>query len=149
MIKGKTTEKVFSVISIIIVVGLIVGGGIFGYSMYDKMFPMAPDIAIPEDGEIVSITVRKNSGDEATVIEENADKLLAMMAEAEPTREWSVNDYPYVDEYYLICVYTSEDGAGYRYFVYRDGGRVYLELPYHGVYTVDEGILDLVSGYTL
>lgn len=146
MIKGKTTEKVFSVISIIIVVGLIVGGGIFGYSMYDKMFPIAPDIVVPGDEEIFEIAVLGKEGDKIFLDDAAADEILAFMRDCQPTRNWTVNDYPYVDEYYIITVYTSEEGNGYRYFVYREDGRVYLELPYYGVYTVDEGILDFIEG---
>jgi hypothetical protein len=149
MIKGKTTEKVFSVISVIIVVGVVVGGGIFGVSMYDRMFPIAPDIAIPSDEEIFEIAISENGGDKIFLNDGAEDEILAFMRSCQPTRNWTVNDYPYAEEYYVINVYTSEEGDGYRYFVYKENGHVYLELPYHGVYTVDEGILDLISGYTL
>ena len=142
-------EKILSKICIAIVIILIIGGGILGYYAYEKMFPMAPDIIIPEDEEIFEIAVSGKEGEKIFLDDAAADEILTFMRDCQPTRNWTVNDYPYVDEYYIITVYTSEEGNGYRYFVYREDGRVYLELPYYGVYTVDEGILDLVSGYTL
>lgn len=139
-------EKCFSVICVIISISLIIGGGIFGYYMYDKMFPMALDIIIPEDEEIFEIAVSEKGGDKIFLDDAAEDGILAFMRECQPTRNWTVNDYPCVDEYYIITVYTSEDGDGYRYFVYKEDGRVYLELPYHGIYEVDEEILDFIKG---
>ena len=140
-------EKILSKICIVIVVILIIGGGILGYYMYDKMFPMAPDIIIPEDDEIFEIAVSGDDGGKIFLDDQDEDKILLFMRNCQPTREWTVNDYPTVESYYIVTVYTSEDGNGYRYFVYEEGGRVYLELPYHGVYTVDEEILDFIKGY--
>ena len=139
-------EKILSKICIAIVVILIIGGGILGYYAYEKMFPMAPDIIIPEDEEIFEITVSEKGGDKIFLDDAAEDEILAFMRGCQPTRNWTVNDYPCVDEYYIITVYTSGDGDGYRYFVYREDGRVYLELPYHGVYEVDEEILDFIKG---
>ena len=140
-------EKILSKICIVIVVILIIGGGIFGYYMYDKMFPMAPDVVIPGNDDIYEIAISYGLGDKIFLDDKDEEIILAFMRGCQPTRNWTVNDYPYVDEYYIITVYTSEDGYGYRYFVYEEGGRVYLELPYHGVYTVDEEILDFIKGY--
>ena len=140
-------EKIFSKICIVIVVILIIGGGIFGYSMYDKIFPMAPDIIIPGDDEIYEITISYGQGDKIFLDDKDENIILAFMRDCQPTRNWTVNDYPTVESYYVVTVYTSEDGDGYRYFIYEENGHVYLELPYHGVYTVDEEILDFIKGY--
>ena len=139
-------EKILSRICIVIVIILIIGGGILGYYTYEKMFPLAPDIIIPEDEEIFEIAVSEKGGDKIFLDDAAEDDILAFMRGCRPTRNWTINDYPYVNEYYIITVYTSGDGDGYRYFVYREDGRVYLELPYHGVYEVDEEILDFIKG---
>ena len=140
-------EKCFSVICVIISISLIIGGGIFGYYMYDKMFPMAPDVVIPGDDEIFEIAVSGDDGGKIFLDDQDEDTILSFMRDCQPTREWTVNDYPTVESYYIVTVYTSEDGNGYRYFIYEENGHVYLELPYHGVYTVDEEILDFIKGY--
>ena len=142
-------EKVLSKICIIVVVVLIIGGGILGYSMYNKMFPIAPDIIIPGDEEIFEIAISGGNGDKVFLDDTDEDKIISFMRSCQPTRNWTVNDYPTAESYYIVTVYTSEDGNGYRYFVYEEDGRVYLELPYHGVYTVDEEILDFIKGYII
>ena len=140
-------KKCFSVICVIISISLIIGGGIFGYSMYDKIFPMATDIIIPGDDEIYEIAISYGQGDKIFLDDKDENIILAFMRDCQPTRNWTINDYPTVESYYIVTVYTSEDGNGYRYFIYEENGHVYLELPYHGVYTVDEGILDFIKGY--
>ena len=142
-------EKVLYKICIIVIIILIIGGVILGYSMYNKMFPMAPDIVIPGDDEIFEIAISGSYGDKVFLDDKDEDKIISLMRSCQPTRKWTINDYPTAEYYYIVTVYTSEDGDGYRYFVYEEDGRVYLELPYHGVYTVDKEILDFIKRYII
>lgn len=140
-------EKILKISAIVISVILVIGAVIFAVSAYNKFFPLAPEIRIPDGDDITEITIENSDGDNVTLGKEDALKLLKIMARCEPTRKWSVNDYPYVRPYYMITVYTSEDDRSYRYFIYEEDMELYLELPYQGVYSVEEEAMELLESY--
>ena len=69
--------------------------------------------------------------------------ILQNIRNAEPTRKMSVNDYPVVDPYYSIEIETLE--RSYQYFVYSENSKVYIEIPYEGIYEANQRLLDLVA----
>lgn len=86
------------------------------------------------------------SGDaEIPMDNDSLEELLPLLCQAKPTRRPTVNDTPSVTPWYRISLLTSE--REYRYFIYEEDGKVYIELPYDGVYRSDRALLPLVMSY--
>lgn len=54
----------------------------------------------------------------------------------------SVNDYPSVRPYYVVEIESVD--RYFRYMIYEENGKVYVELPYEGVYVVDAKAIDIL-----
>ena len=108
-------------------------------AVYDYFFPMAEPIVCPTEEDISSISLTYSS-DPATVIEiGDFAYILQSMRDTQPTRNWTVNDYPTAEHYYTIEINTTARLE--RYFVYTENSQAYLESPYEGVYKVDQQFL--------
>ena len=108
-------------------------------AVYNYYFPMAEPIVCPSDEEITSISLTQNTDPTAVIELSDFAYILQSIRTAQPTRDWSINDYPTVEHYYAIEIKTS--ARQYRYFVYTENAQVYLESPYEGVYKVDQQLL--------
>ena len=85
-----------------------------------------------------------DSSDPAAVIElADFGYILHSIRNAQPTRNWSMNDYPTAEHYYTIEINTSARLE--RYFVYTENSQVYLESPYEGVYKADQQLSDFLE----
>ena len=139
MKKEKWIIPVVVIVSAVLLVFAVVGAP----AIYNYYFPMADSIVCPNEEDVASISLMKNS-DPATVIElADFGYILHSIRNAQPTRNWSVNDYPTAEDYYTIEINTSQ--RQYRYFVYIEDSQVYLERPYKGVYTADQQIFDFLE----
>ena len=116
---------------------LLLALGIGGYAAYNELFPMAKPIVVAQQEQIQSVSVSLQDVAETTITDATA--LLAMIADAEPTRIMSVNDDPTAKVYYTVTAAVPE--REYRYFVYEDNGEVLIEIPYEGVYRADRELL--------
>ena len=127
-----------------VMLGFLLVALIGAYIAYISLFPFAEpmDAALPKD--ILSVSVCQRDGEETVVLD--AAALLALMADAEPTRIMSVNDYPTAAVYYTVFLQTNEWEC--RYFIYEDHGTVYIEIPYGGVYRAEQELLALVQSLT-
>ncbi len=127
-----------------VMLGFLLVALIGAYTAYISLFPFAEpmDAALPKD--ILSVSVCQRDGVETVV--SDAAALLALMADAEPTRIMSVNDYPTAAMYYTVFLQTNEWEC--RYFIYEDHGTVYIEIPYGGVYRAEQELLALVQSLT-
>ena len=110
-----------------------------GLALYNGMFPVAAPLCCPEAEEVTAVYL--NGKDGAPVVEE----ILQAIASAEPTRLWSINDFPAAEEYHTVSLITAE--REYRYYLYQEDSRAYLESPYEGVYAIDAQLLTMVAGY--
>ena len=70
------------------------------------------------------------------ISEDDYTELIGYISNAKSTRKLTLNEEPLGYTYYMVEILTSE--AWYRYFVYKEGTRAYIELPYEGVYSVDK-----------
>ena len=115
-------------------------------AVYNYFFPMANPIVCPSEEDTASISLTKNS-DPSTVIEiTDIGYILHSIRDTQPTRNWSVQDYPTAKNYYTIEINTSATQDRYfRYFVYTENSQVYLESPYEGVYTADQQLFDFLK----
>ena len=131
-------------ILVFVMLGLVLAASLGVYAVYNKLFPFAEpmDAALPKD--ILFVSVCQRDGEE-TVVSDTA-ALLALMADAEPTRTMSVNDTPTTAVYYTVFLQTHERKCWY--FVYEDHGTVYIEIPYEGVYRAEQELLALVQSLT-
>ena len=137
--------KIMKWAAAVIAISVLIFAVIGGYALFESMFPMAEPLEYPSADEVTAITVEAKEGGAVTLGQEEYENLIEGIRDAEPTREWSVNDYPTEKSYYTLSLST--DGRLYRYFVYRDGGRVYIESAYEGVYLTSEDYLLLVENY--
>ena len=133
---------VILVVALAIIAGLIIGG----YLMIDSLFPKAEPINVPSASSVVSITVKKNEnrndGDLREIANADVDSILSKLSEAEPTRKMSVQDSPDAQTYYEIAVKTNE--RTHYFYIYFESGTCYVEIPYEGIYTVDNGLVNLL-----
>ena len=134
---------VILVVALAIIAGLIIGG----YLMIDSLFPKADPINVPSASPVVSMTVKKNEnrndGDLREIANADVDSILSKLSEAEPTRKMSVQDSPDAQTYYEIAVKTNE--RTHYFYIYFESGTCYVEIPYEGIYTVDNGLVNLLS----
>ena len=133
---------VILVVALAIIAGLIIGG----YLMIDSLFPKADLINVPSASSVVSMTVKKNEnrndGDLREIANADVDSVLSKLSEAEPTRKMSVQDSPDAQTYYEIAVKTNE--RTHYFYIYFESGTCYVEIPYEGIYTVDNGLVNLL-----
>ena len=133
---------VILVVALAIIAGLIIGG----YLMIDSLFPKADPINAPSASSVVSMTVKKNEnrndGDLREIANADVDSILSKLSEAEPTRKMSVQDSPDAQTYYEIAVKTNE--RTHYFYIYFESGTCYVEIPYEGIYTVDNGLVNLL-----
>ena len=133
---------VILVVALAIIAGLIIGG----YLMIDSLFPKADPINVPSASSVVSMTVKKNEnrndGDLREIANADVDNILSKLSEAEPTRKMSVQDSPDAQTYYEIAVKTNE--RTHYFYIYFESGTCYVEIPYEGIYTVDNGLVNLL-----
>ena len=133
---------VILVVALAIISGLIIGG----YLMIDSLFPKADPINVPSASSAVSMTVKKNEnrndGDLREIANADVDSILSKLSEAEPTRKMSVQDSPDAQIYYEIAVKTNE--RTHYFYIYFESGTCYVEIPYEGIYTVDNGLVNLL-----
>ena len=133
---------VILVVALAIIAGLIIGG----YLMIDSLFPKADPINVPSASSVVSMTVKKNEnrndGDLREIANADVDSILSKLSEAGPTRKMSVQDSPDAQTYYEIAVKTNE--RTHYFYIYFESGTCYVEIPYEGIYTVDNELINLL-----
>ena len=133
---------VILVVALAIIAGLIIGG----YLMIDSLFPKADPINVPSASSVVSMTAKKNEnrndGDLREIANADVDSILSKLSEAEPTRKMSVQDSPDAQTYYEIAVKTNE--RTHYFYIYFESGTCYVEIPYEGIYTVDNELVNLL-----
>ncbi len=130
-----------SVIIAIVLIAVLIGT----YAVFDSIFPRAAAITVPNKENVTAITLIRDDGSSVTADEAEHEQFLQDIAKARPTRRMSVNDRPYAKNCYIIKI--DEPGREYRYFIYMDGHRAYIEIPYEGVYRTDKAFFELVEGY--
>lgn len=117
-----------------------------GCLVIDGMFPKADPINVPSANSVISMTVAKNEmrkvGEPREIASADIESILSRLSEAEPTREMSVQDRPDAQTYYEIAVETSE--RTHYFYVYFEDGTCYVEILYEGVYTIDNGLVNLL-----
>ena len=136
-------KKIIIPIIVVVVIAALIGGS---YLLIDSLFPKADPINIPSASSVVSMTVIKNEsrqdGEPREIASADIDSILSLLYEAEPTRKMSVQDSPDAKTYYEIAVKTSE--RTHSFYVYFESGTCYVEIPYEGIYTVDNGLVNLL-----
>ena len=95
--------------------------------------------------EIVFIEAFIYDKNKCRIIGDDLDKVVEYLSNAEPTRIPSETDFVYSENYRGINIKTEE--KSYHYFVYKDGRKTYLEIPYVGVYRVDAELFELLDDY--
>lgn len=141
----KTAKKI---IKWLLMIGLavcicIAAGAIY---LFNEIFPKAGPINLPQMEQVESVSLGDHISDEVRSLgSEDFEHLLAYISEAKPTRRDARSDTPTQRFYYRIALQTSE--REYRYFIYKAGGRIYVEVPYEGVYEAETALFDLVEAY--
>ena len=117
-----------SVIIAVVLTTVLIGT----YAVFDSIFPRAAAITVPNKESVVAISLVRDDDRSVTVDEAEHEQFLQNIAKARPTRKVSVNDRPYAKNCYIIKI--DEPGREYRYFIYMDGHRAYIEIPYIYIY---------------
>ena len=125
-------------IGLLVLVVLIAGL----YKAYDNIFPKARPIRQIKVSETNRIYIYDNSENEIGMVDSEIEEIITYINEAEPTRIMSVNDYPSVRPYYVVEIKSVD--RYFRYMICEENGKVYVELPYEGVYVVDAKAIDIL-----
>lgn len=135
-------KRIVKVFLLFFCIALSVGG----YKVFNFIFPKARPIRFPTVDSISVVYTSCNSTNRSNEIsEDDYTELIGYISNAKSTRKLTLNEEPLGYTYYMVEILTSE--AWHRYFVYKEGTQVYIELPYQGVYRVDKRIMDLVLKY--
>ena len=110
---------------------------------YDSIFPKAEPIKQLKVSETDSTCIYDNNENEIGMVDSEIEEIITYINEAEPTRIMSVNDYPSVSPYYVVEIKSVD--RYFRYMIYEDNGKTYVEVPYEGVYTIDEKAIDILQ----
>ena len=132
-------KKKIILIVLVILVGFVAGI----YRVYDSIFPKAEPIKQLKISEVGSIYICDNDENKVEINNLEIEELCTYINAAEPTRIMSVNDYPDVRPYYVVE--TKSVDRYFRYMIYEDNGKTYVELPYEGVYAIDEKVIDILK----
>lgn len=130
---------------IISIIAMLCISLIGGYYIFDSIFPKAEAISYPSKDIIISISITQNNDVSIEVIESDFEDILLYISNVKPTRAMSVNDYPTSKPYYSISINTS--AREYRYYIYKEGSQVYIELPYEGIYRANQQFWDFIVNY--
>ena len=94
--------------------------------------------------DIDSIIIYDNNRTEIDMNENDYELLYKYICESIPTRKDSVNEFPYIEPFYTVSIDTNEI-ITYEYgHIYENNGTVYLEIPYIGIYKMDNDVLKLL-----
>lgn len=137
----KNKNTLILVLVIVLVVALV----ILACAVINSMFPKAAPISCPSADSITSFLIIQNDGSSTSIDTAYFDEFLQNILNAQPTRIWSVQDYPSVQTYYTIEIGAPD--RFYRYFIYTENSQVYIEHPYEGVYKTTQHFLDSVAEY--
>ena len=124
-------------IFIVMVIVLVAGG----YLVYDSIFPKAEPLKLLKISETDDVYIYDSNGNEIELSDSEIEALFIYINTAESTRIMSVNDYPSVRPYYVVEIESVD--RYFRYMIYEENGKVYVELPYEGIYTIDEKCIDV------
>lgn len=127
--------------TIVIIVAVFAVLLLGAYMVFDNIFPKAETIKQLEVSLVKSVSLYDSDDNEIEVSDAELQKLLPYINAAEATRKMSVNDYPNVRPYYQLEVKTEERIL--RYMIYEEDGTTYVELPYEGIYIIDDNVLEL------
>lgn len=146
---NEKAEREHRVCMYIIIVGLLVifiAMGVGGWMMYDKwVFPEATPIKQISVERIESVHVSDHEENEIIINETELELMITYINNAEPTRYWSVNDYPRVRPYYEFEIAIEGEERELRYFIYEEDGAVYVEMLYNGVWEMDKGAIYILE----
>jgi len=127
--------------TIVIIVAVFAVLLLGAYMVFNSIFPKAEPIKQLEVSMVKSVSLYDSDDNEIEVSDAELQKLLTYINAAEATRKMSVNDYPNVRPYYQLEVKTEERIL--RYMIYEEDGTTYVELPYEGIYIIDDNVLEL------
>lgn len=133
----KLMKKKWFWIFIVMVIVLSAGG----YLVYDSIFPKAEPLKLLKVSETDDVYIYDSNGNEIELGDSEIEALCIYINTAESTRIMSVNDYPSVRPYYVVEIESVD--RYFRYMIYEENGKVYVELPYEGIYTIDEKVIDV------
>ena len=134
-----TKKRIFLAITLTLCVAIFAGA----VYLFNEIFPKAKPIEYPEIDEVTLVSIGSNTSEGVISMNElYYEELFRHISEAEPTRGQAWNDYPTVRPYYCVEIQTAE--RMYRYFVYENGGQVYIESPYEGIYESETELLEWV-----
>ena len=135
---GRYFMKKKTIVIIVAVFAVLLLGA---YMVFNSIFPKAEPIKQLEVSMVKSVSLYDSDDNEIEVSDAELQKLLTYINAAEATRKMSVNDYPNVRPYYQLEVKTEERIL--RYMIYEEDGTTYVELPYEGIYIIDDNVLEL------
>lgn len=100
-------------------------------------------LSLPESGDILAFTLVTDTGRPISLSPDAQEALLQSLRTAQPTRRMTLNDVPDVRPYTQIDL--TDSVRNYRIFVYEEAARVFVDIPYTGIYCTDKDILSILT----
>lgn len=101
------------------------------------------DIVLPSAGEIRQVVIRNGDTVVSSGNGDEISKLLNKMGKAKDTGRESVQDRPAGDTAVEI-EFILQNNASSIVFMYFNGGSLFLEQPYQGIYSIDKSLAQIV-----
>lgn len=108
------------------------------------------EIVLPNSEDIEKIEITNNKDNRKLEIfdEEKVDELIkSLINKGKYVNKESVNDQPTnIDEYHIISFYYKEKKENPSIiYLYKNGGKYYMEQPYQGIWKIDEEIYEKIN----
>lgn len=132
-------KKKYLVVFLVVIVGFILGS----YFIYINMFPYVMPIDYPKLQEINESKIVYYDENDQIDIDVSIEEVMNYIKSSKPTRTQSFNEIPNKKPYY--CIELKTTNQLYTYYIYERNSQLFVELPYNGVYKIDEEVKDLLS----
>lgn len=126
-----------------IVIAILIILMLAGYYIFNNIFPVAKPIQHTPTEDILSIKILTHDNKEGKISDTDFGRMSSYISNSKPTRIMSNNDSPTVIPYYKVEVSTKTKNL--NYFIYENNDKVFIEIPYEGVYLADRQILNMVD----
>lgn len=101
------------------------------------------DIILPAAGEIRQVVIRNGDTSASSSDGDTIGKLLDQMGQAKDTGRESVQDHPVGDAAVKI-EFVLQNNASSVVYLYFNGGKLFLEQPYQGIYSIDKSFANTI-----
>ena len=101
------------------------------------------DIDLPEIDKILTINIFNDGSVNSYIDKEDIKNIVSIILDSNKTSKDSVNEIPNTESYIVLEMVTSD--KTYTIYLYNKNEEIYLEIPYQGIYEVNEKLYEFLE----